>query len=59
MDYDATCLVAGPASPLLNLIGFLAFCAVGLCITRGSGGGGHHQLYSLAGVVLVAPTHGA
>jgi hypothetical protein len=46
MDYDATCLVAGPASPLLNLIGFLIFCAVGLCITRGSGGGGHHQLYS-------------
>ncbi len=59
MDYDATCLVTGPASSLLNLIGFLIFCAVALCITRGSGGGGHHQPRSWAGVTYVAVTHEA
>ena len=59
MDCDATCLVTGPASPLLNLIGLLIFPAVALCAIRGSNGDGHHQLYSWAGVASVAFTRGA
>ena len=54
MDCDVTCLMTALASPLLNLIGFLIFCAAALCITRGSGGGGHHQPRSWAGVVSLA-----
>ena len=59
MDCDATCLVTGPASPLLNLIGFLILLAVALCATRVSVDGGHHQRHSWAGVPRVALTRGA
>ena len=59
MDYDVTCLVMALASSRLNLIGFLIFCGVALCITRGTDGGGHHQTRSWAGVAHVAVTHQA
>lgn len=59
MDCDATCLLMGPASPLLNLIGFLFFSAVALCATRDSGGGGHRERCSWAGMACVALVHGA
>ena len=54
MDYDATCLLMGPASPLLNLIGFLVFSAVALCATSGSGGRGHRKPDYGAGMARVA-----
>ena len=38
MDCDATCLATGPVNALLNLIGFLVFSAVALCVSRGSDG---------------------
>ena len=59
MDCDATCLLMGPASPLLNLIGFLAFSAFALCATSGPGGGGHREPHSWAGTARVALTRGA
>jgi hypothetical protein len=59
MDCDATCLVMGSASSLLNLIGFLIFAAVALCATGGSGGGGHRQQRFWAGVARVALTRTA
>jgi hypothetical protein len=43
MDYDAACVMTGPATPLLNFIGFLIFSAVALWATGGSGDDGHHQ----------------
>ena len=58
MDYDATCLLMGPASPLLNLIAFLLFSAFVLCATSDSGGGGHHERGPWAGIVRVALTRG-
>jgi len=59
MDCDATCLLMGPASPLLNLIGFLLFSVVALCATSDSGGGGHHERRPWAGMVRVALMRGA
>jgi len=59
MDCDATCLVMGSASPLLNLISFLIFAAVALCATGGSGGGGHRQPRFCAGMARLALTRAA
>jgi hypothetical protein len=58
LDFDATCLATGMASPLLNFIGFLAFSAVALCATYGAGGG-HHQPRVWAGMARIALTYGA
>ena len=58
MDCDATCLLMGPASPLLNLIGFLVFSAVALCATSDAGGGGHREPYFWAGMARAALTRG-
>jgi hypothetical protein len=43
MDYDATWLAMGMASPLLNLIGFLIFSTIALCVADGSDNGGHRH----------------
>ena len=59
MDCDAMCLLMGPATPLLNLIGFLVFSAIVLCATSGSEGGGHPNTRSWAGMARVAFMHGA
>ena len=59
MDCDAMCLLMGPASPLLNFIGFLLFSAVALCTTNGSSGGGHRERLSWAGTACAALTRGA
>ena len=58
MDCDATCLVMGSTSPLLNLIGFLIFAAVALCVT-GDSGGGHRQPRFWAGIARLALTRAA
>jgi len=54
MECDAACLLMGPASPLLNLIGFLVFSAVVLCVTSGSVSGGHRQPRFPAGMTRLA-----
>jgi hypothetical protein len=59
MDCDAMCLLLAPASPLLNIIGFLVFSAIALCVTSGSGGGGHREPSSWAGTACIALARGA
>ena len=59
MDCDATCLLLGPAGPLLNLIGFLVFSAFVLCGTNGSAGGGRREPHLWADAASVALTRGA
>ncbi len=45
MDYDASWLLTGSTTLLLNLIGFLILSAVALCTAHSSDeGGGHHHL---------------
>jgi len=58
MDCDAMCLLLGPASSLLNFMGFLLFSALALCATSGSGGGGHPQTFSWPGAARFALTCG-
>jgi hypothetical protein len=58
VDCDSVCLVMGPASLLLNLVGFLVFSTVALCAMYGAGGG-HHQPRSWAGMARIARTRAA
>jgi hypothetical protein len=57
MDYDAAFLMTGPASLLLNLVGFLIFSAVALCAARGPGDGGRRHRIPGGGLAHVAPIY--
>lgn len=46
MDYDASWLLMGSTTLLLNLIGFLIFSAVALCTTPSWGDGGPSPSHS-------------